>query len=192
MVLLWVTGGWFRETGVIKDVTGLGIFANAPTELTSYTYTDGGSWKGFAGSVCERDGVSRCAQVAAAANFGTAQSSVTIRMGYDYNFTTANYNQQPTRQYGSRFGCFTFPQQITLPVNLLSFNGAYNNQHTLLAGQLKMNRILIISKLNAAAMVLISVVLAQKLQMVQAADQIMNSTMISVLKTAIIFITDLK
>ena len=127
------TGGWFRETGVIKDVAGLGIFANAPTELVSYTYSDAGSWKGFAGSVCERSGVSRCAQVAAAANFSTAQSSVTIRMGYDYNFTTTNYNQQPTRQYGSRFGCFTFPQQITLPVNLLSFNAAYNNQHTLLS-----------------------------------------------------------
>ena len=36
------------------------------SELASYTYTDGPSWKGFAGSVCERTGVSHCSQVAVA------------------------------------------------------------------------------------------------------------------------------
>ncbi|HSU28691.1 MAG TPA: T9SS type A sorting domain-containing protein [Chitinophagaceae bacterium] len=124
-------GGWFRETGVIKDVTGSVINANAPTELVSYVYNDGANWKGFAGSVCERDGVSRCSQVAVAANYILPQTSITVRMGYDYNFTTANYGNAPTRQYGSRFGCFTFPQIINLPVRLLTFNCAYNNGHTM-------------------------------------------------------------
>ncbi len=125
------SGGWFRETGVIKDVLGSVINANAPTELVSYTYNDGTNWKGFAGSVCERDGVSRCSQVAVAANYTLPQASITVRMGYDYNFTNSNFGAATTRQYGSRFGCFTFPQIINLPVRLLSFNCAYNNGHTL-------------------------------------------------------------
>lgn len=115
------SGGWFRETGVVQDVVGSMINANVPTELVSYTYTDGSNWKGFAGSVCERPGVSRCAEVAVAANYLTAQSTITFRMGYDYNYTTSGFNIQPTRQYGSRFGCFEFPLQGTLPVKFLSF-----------------------------------------------------------------------
>ena len=126
------TGGWFRETGLIGNVAGSSINANVPTELSAYTYTDGINWKGFAGSTCERTGVSRCAEVAAAANYTTAQNSVMIRMGYDYNYTGTSFNSQPTRQFGSRFGCFTFPQQGTLPVKLSGFNGVYHNQHTLL------------------------------------------------------------
>jgi hypothetical protein len=123
------TGGWFRETGVVRDVVGSTINADASTELVSYTYADGGfNYKGFAGSVCERDGVSRCAQVTAAANYITAQSAITIRMGYDYNFTNSNFNSAPTRQYGSRFGCFEFPELATLPVRLLSFSGSMQQQ----------------------------------------------------------------
>ncbi|HMU44872.1 MAG TPA: T9SS type A sorting domain-containing protein [Chitinophagaceae bacterium] len=120
-------GGWFRETGLIENVSGSAILGNANTELTSYTYTDGVSWKGFAGSVYERDGVSRCAEVAAAVNYLTPQSSITVRMGYDYNYNGTSYNSRPTRQYGSRFGCFTFPVQTPLPVHLLSFSGALKN-----------------------------------------------------------------
>ena len=117
------TGGWFRETGVVKSVTGLSVNGDASTELAAYTYPDGtDTYKGFAGSVCERTGVSRCAQVAAAANYATPQTSITVRMGYDYNRTTSNMNQQQTRQNGSRFGCFHFPQQSTLPVYLKSFS----------------------------------------------------------------------
>jgi len=117
------TGGWFRETGVVKNVSGLSINGDLSTELASYTYPDGGdTYKGFAGSVCERTDVSRCAQVAAAASYATPQTSITVRMGYDYNRTNSNMNQQPTRQYGSRFGCFSFPQQSTLPVYLKSFS----------------------------------------------------------------------
>lgn len=126
------TNGWFRETGVVQDVVGSVINGNAPTELAPYSYTDGANWKGFAGSVCERTGVSRCAQVAVAATYATAQTQVTFRMGYDYNFTNSNFNSQPTRQYGSRFGCFSFPQQIPLPVKLLSFTGTYKNNAALL------------------------------------------------------------
>jgi Secretion system C-terminal sorting domain len=126
------SGGWFRETGVVQDVTGSVINGDASTELKSYTYTDGGNWKGFAGSVCERTGVSRCAQVAAAASYATPQTSITFRMGYDYNYTNSNFNSRPTRQYGSRFGCFSFPQLVPLPVKLISFTGVYKNNNTLL------------------------------------------------------------
>lgn len=122
-------GGWFRETGLVESVAGSVINGDVSTELVSYTYTDGGfNWKGFAGSVCERTGVSRCAQVAAAANYATAQSLIRFRMGYDYNYVSGStFNSQPTRQYGSRFGCFSFPQQTPLPVKLLSFTGTYKN-----------------------------------------------------------------
>lgn len=120
-------GGWFRETGVVQNVAGSVINGNAATELTSYSYTDGGSWKGFAGSVYERDGVSRCAEVAVAATYSSPQASITMRMGYDYKYGGTNYNSKPTRQYGSRFGCFTFPIQTPLPVHLLSFSGALRN-----------------------------------------------------------------
>lgn len=126
------TGGWFRETGVVQNVAGSSINADVSTELTSYTYTDGVNWKGFAGSVFERTGVSRCAQVTAAANFATPQTQITFRMGYDYNYNGTSFNSQPTRQYGSRFGCFNFPQRTTLPVRLLSFTGTYKNNTALL------------------------------------------------------------
>jgi hypothetical protein len=122
------TGGWFRETGLIRDMPGSEINANLPTELISYNYADGGNWKGFAGSVCERTGVSRCAEVAAAANYATPQTQITVRMGYDYNYNGTEFDSQPTRQYGSRFGCFEFPQQSTLPVRLLNFSGSLLNQ----------------------------------------------------------------
>ena len=126
------TGGWFRETGVVQNVVGSVINGDVSTELAPYTYTDGGNWKGFAGSVCERTGVSRCAQVAVAATYSTPQTQLTFRMGYDYNYTGTNFNQRPTRQYGSRFGCFSFPSQIPLPVKLISFTGTYKNSNTLL------------------------------------------------------------
>jgi hypothetical protein len=130
------TGGWFRETGVVQDVTGSTINGDVSTELSPYSYTDGSfNWKGFAGSVCERNGVSRCAQVAAAANYSAAQSFITVRMGYDYNYTTTTMGTPPTRQYGSRFGCFSFPQLTPLPVKLLNFSGYYKNSSAVLDWQ---------------------------------------------------------
>ena len=124
-------GGWFRETGVVQNVPGSVINSNVPTELVSYSYTDGSTWKGFAGSVFERTGVSRCSQVAVAAQYATQQSQITVRMGYDYNYNGTNYNSQPTRQYGSRFGCFAFPQQGSLPVMLKSFTADREQPATL-------------------------------------------------------------
>lgn len=126
------TGGWFRETGVVQNVAGSSINADASTELVSYTYTDGVNYKGFAGSVCERTGVSRCSQVTVAAAYSTPQTQITVRMGYDYNYNGTSFNSQPTRQYGSRFGCFNFPQQSPLPVKLISFSGMYKNGNGLL------------------------------------------------------------
>lgn len=126
------TNGWFRETGVVQNIAGATINADASTELVSYTYTDGGSWKGFAGSVCERTGVSRCSQVTVAAAYSTPQTQITVRMGYDYNYTNTSFNSQPTRQYGSRFGCFNFPQQTPLPVKLISFSGTLKSNKTFL------------------------------------------------------------
>ena len=127
------TGGWFRETGVVQNIPTVTINADASTELVPYSYTYIGNWKGFAGSVCERTGVSRCSQVTAAASYITPQTQLTFRMGYDYNYNGTSFNSKPTRQYGSRFGCFTFPQQSTLPVKLLSFEGVYKNNFTYLS-----------------------------------------------------------
>ncbi len=116
-------GGWFRETGLVKNVGSVSTFADASTELVPYTYTDGGfNWKGFAGSVCERTGVSNCAQVAVSANYPGLMSAITVRMGYDYNHVSGGtMGTPPVRQYGSRFGCFSFPQQQPLPVSLKNF-----------------------------------------------------------------------
>jgi hypothetical protein len=126
------TAGWFRETGLVENVTGSLINADASTELVAYNYTDGVNWKGFAGSVCERTGVSRCAQVTAAASYSTPQTQISVRMGYDYNYDNTSYNSQPTRQYGSRFGCFAFPVPSTLPVKLSNFTVIRSGNNALL------------------------------------------------------------
>lgn len=128
-----MAGAWYRETGVARRIsaTNPAVVGNAPTELSAYSYThSGATWAGFAGSICERDGVSRCAQIAAAFQYTGAQMSITFRMGYDYN--AGGNIGQPIRQYGSRFGCFEFPAQSTLPVKLLSFTGSYKNEATTL------------------------------------------------------------
>lgn len=129
------SSAWFRETGVAlaTSTTNPQIIANSPTELVSYSYTDntttpGGSWRGYAGSVYERDGVSTCAEVAVAYRFQGNKTSVTFRMGYD--FKGSGDPSTTARQYGATFGCFAFPQEITLPVKLLSFSGAYRNEQT--------------------------------------------------------------
>lgn len=128
-------GSWFRETGAAKriSVTNPSIMANSPTELVAYNYTDPAStsWAGFAGSVCERDGVSKCAQIAVSYSYANSQTSITFRMGYDYN--AGGNIGQPIRQFGSRLGCFNFPAQITLPVTLTAFSGSYRNNGTLLS-----------------------------------------------------------
>src|SRR5690606_1300296 len=125
-----VAGSWFRETGLAKKLSdhNPSVLANAVTELSSYNYTDAGdNWTGFAGTVYERSGVSRCAQVASSFSYANAQPGITVRMGYDYN--PGSNGGRPVRQYGSRLGCFNFPSLSTLPVDLLSFSASYNNNH---------------------------------------------------------------
>ncbi len=122
-------GSWFRETGLAQKINGTNplVLSNAVTELVGYEYTDASvNWTGFAGTVFERDGVSRCAQVASSFSYSTAQPSLTVRMGYDYN--AGNNVGRPIRQYGSRLGCFNFPSLSTLPVDLVSFSASYANQ----------------------------------------------------------------
>ncbi|MEP7376279.1 MAG: T9SS type A sorting domain-containing protein [Chitinophagaceae bacterium] len=126
-----VAGSWFRETGLAQKINATNplVLSNAVTELVSYDYTDAAlNWTGFAGTVYERSGVSRCAQVASAFNYSTAQPGITVRMGYDYN--AGNNVGKPIRQYGSRLGCFNFPSLSTLPVDLISFSATYGNQQT--------------------------------------------------------------
>jgi hypothetical protein len=125
---------WFRETGVAEALspTNPTVIANANTELVPYSYTDPSttSWRGFAGSVFERTGVSTCAEVAVAYRYLGNRNAITFRMGYDYK-GTGNPNTT-ARQYGATFGCFAFPAEIPLPIKLLSFSGIYSNQQTLL------------------------------------------------------------
>jgi hypothetical protein len=123
-----------RETGVVQEVSGTnpGINVNANTELNVYNYTgDGATWRGFMGSTCNRDNTSRCAEVVSAFKFNGALSTVTFRMGYNYDRLSGNgLNDQPGRLYASTFGCFSFPQPVFLPVKLLSFGGSYNGNAT--------------------------------------------------------------
>jgi hypothetical protein len=131
---------WLRETRVAQLYSpgNPTILANNSSELTAYNYTDpiATSWTGFAGSVYERTGISRCAQVASSFKYGSGaagRSSITFRFGYDFKAGSGYNVGNPGRQYGARFGCYNFPSQTTLPLKLLSFNGAYRNQHTTLS-----------------------------------------------------------
>jgi hypothetical protein len=127
------SGSWFRETGVARQISQYNpvIVGDASTELASYTYADGGfNWAGFAGSVCEREGISKCAQITSSFSYNGSLTSITFRLGYDYN--AGSNGGRPIRQYGTRIGCFNFPQQMTLPVKLLGFGGTYINNQTLL------------------------------------------------------------
>jgi Secretion system C-terminal sorting domain len=109
--------GWFRELGNLKEIStsNPAINASAGTELTTDA-TSGAGWRGFLGSVCERTGVSRCAQVAVSATYTGAFATLNFRMGYDYKAGSSEGN--PVRQYGARFGCFDFPGGGPLPVTL--------------------------------------------------------------------------
>ena len=130
------SNGYFKEIGYVKiPSAGIGDLLNygAPnSELaTGGTVSDGGSnWLLTYGSTIERDGISRCAQVIEKSVFALPQSSVTLRMGYDYKPVSPYANQnagRPQRQYGSKFGCFSIPNAaVILPVSLLSFAVNYN------------------------------------------------------------------
>jgi hypothetical protein len=104
--------GYFKEIGYVKIIA-----AGNPTNIGGINteLTNGGNiggWLLTRGSTTERDGVSRCAEVIEKTIYTGLQSSISFRMGYDYKAPSTNCNNisiQPTRQYGSKFGCFTLP-----------------------------------------------------------------------------------
>ncbi|HPG11706.1 MAG TPA: T9SS type A sorting domain-containing protein [Chitinophagaceae bacterium] len=128
---------WFRETRV-AEVYGGGnpfVLASGMSELVAYNYSDAGSsWNGFAGGVYERDGISRCAEVASSFRYNVAgRSSITFRFGYDFRAGNNGYNVGlPNREYGVKFGCYAFPDQTTLPVTLVGFAASLKNNITTL------------------------------------------------------------
>jgi Secretion system C-terminal sorting domain len=104
--------GYFKEIGYVKVIA-----AGNPTNVggSNTELTNGGNvggWLLTRGSSTERDGVSRCAEVIEKTIYTGLQSSISFRMGYEYKAPSSNCNSisiQPTRQYGSKFGCFTLP-----------------------------------------------------------------------------------
>ncbi|MBX9783406.1 MAG: T9SS type A sorting domain-containing protein [Chitinophagaceae bacterium] len=124
---------WFRETGVAQQIAPGNptvLAGGGTTELAAYSYTTQTqnnstfTWTGFAGSVCERSNISKCAEVAEAYRYGnTPISSLTFRLGYD---NKGNTNQRPIRQYGARFTCFG-PSPATLPVSITNFSVSHRD-----------------------------------------------------------------
>jgi Secretion system C-terminal sorting domain len=121
--------GWYKEIGYVK-LTGADPvnYGASGTELTSSG--NNGGWLLTYGSTTERSGVSRCAQVIGKSVYNGAQSAISFRMGYDYKAPSnscGSVNIQPTRQYGSRFGCFNLPAGGPLPVSLVNLGANYND-----------------------------------------------------------------
>jgi Secretion system C-terminal sorting domain len=121
--------GWFKEIGYAKvNGTDPVNYGSAGTELTG-TGNVGGWMKTF-GSTNERTEVSRCAEVIAKSVYSLPQTSISFRMGYDYKAPSTNcaaVSMQPTRQYGSKFGCFSLPAGAPLPVSLVNLAANYNS-----------------------------------------------------------------
>ncbi len=59
-------------------------------------------------------------------------ASISVRMGYYYTRTSGSGYGSTARLYASKFGCFAFPQESSLPVKLISFTGSYQNKASLL------------------------------------------------------------
>lgn len=134
------SGYSLRETGLVEAVPQLvNVAANANTELVAYNYSTGTkSWRGYAASTITRDGTTSCSEVVASFKYNAVNnpvSSVSVRMGYEYVRTGSGSYGSQARLYASKFGCFNFPQEITLPVRLLSFSGSYQNKASLLNWQ---------------------------------------------------------
>ena len=127
--------GWFKEIGYVK-INGVDPinYASSGTELT--TSGNNGGWLLTYGSITERNGVSRCAEVIEKSVYTAAQTAISFRMGYDYKAPTSNcgsINIQPTRQYGSRFGCFNLPSGGPLPVSLINLAANYNSGNAIIS-----------------------------------------------------------
>jgi hypothetical protein len=122
----------FRETGWI---TGAGsILVNSPSDLTDAgSVVNGGfTWRKILGELAEHDGLSSDPDVVFTAAYGTV-STVRFRLGYAFDEISGSTDLgQPSREYGTEFGCFNLSTQIPLPVKLLSFTGSYRNNVTTL------------------------------------------------------------
>jgi len=126
--------GWsLRETGLVQDVPQLNtVAANAQTDLVGYDYYTGTKhWKGFASSTVTWNGTTSCSQVVASFKYNAVNNpvaSISVRMGYYYAKTGSGSYGTDARLYASKFGCFAFPQESSLPVKLISFSGSYQSQ----------------------------------------------------------------
>ncbi len=132
-------GGYFREVGWVKRT---GVAPINPVNIaTVNTLLSGGnllvtdsdgSWFRTNGATEEREGVSRCSQVIEKSVYLGAQFEISFRFGYEYkprnncNYYNANEGQ-PTRQFGSKIGCFELPNAAPLPVSLTGLAVNYNN-----------------------------------------------------------------
>ncbi|HEY5773514.1 MAG TPA: T9SS type A sorting domain-containing protein, partial [Chitinophagaceae bacterium] len=126
-------GSWFRETAVLKskDVANPSILLDQQTELNTIEFMEGADkWVGSMSALCSKTGLSDCAQNISAAKFTKPQYSITLRLGYDYN--AGGNIGQPSTQFGVKFGCFSIPSSIQLPVNMYEFNAKRNNSNVLL------------------------------------------------------------
>jgi hypothetical protein len=126
-------GSWFRETAVLKfkDVANPSILLDQQTELNTIEFMEGADkWVGSMSALCGKTGLSGCAQNISAAKFTKPQYSITLRLGYDYN--AGGNIGQPSTQFGVKFGCFSIPSSIQLPVNMYEFNAKRNNSNVLL------------------------------------------------------------
>jgi hypothetical protein len=122
------SGSWYRETSSIKfrEAANPSTEFDQSTELISTDLTDGNDrWVGSISSLCGKNGLSQCPQNLAASRFSKPQYSITMRLGYDYN--AGGNIGQPVSQYGIKFGCFSTPSGIQLPVNLYDFTARRNN-----------------------------------------------------------------
>lgn len=124
--------GWYKEIGYVKvNGTEPVNYGALSTELTS-TGNIGG-WLLTRGSSTERNGVSKCAEVIEKSVYTLPQSAITFRMGYDYKAPSTNSSLisiQPTRQYGSKFGCFNLPAGGPLPVSIINLAANFNEGKT--------------------------------------------------------------
>lgn len=127
------SGYSLREIGMVQSIPQLiNVAANANTELVPYNYTiEDKNWTGYASSTITRNGTTSCSEVVASFKYNSVNnpvSSISVRMGYDYVRTSGNGYGSGARLYASKFGCFNFPQETTLPVKLLNFSGNYQNK----------------------------------------------------------------
>jgi Secretion system C-terminal sorting domain len=126
-------GSWFRETASVKskDAANPSIHFDQQTELNAVEFMEGADkWVGSMSAMCNKAGLSGCAQNISAARFTKPQYSITLRLGYDYN--AGGNIGQPSTEFGIKFGCFNIPGSIQLPVNMYEFTAQRNNSRVML------------------------------------------------------------